>query len=91
MSVSYRKLWKLLIDKKMKKFGLLRATKMSTKTLAKLSNDKYVKMQVLEKICHVLKCNIEDIVEIVEMVPDNTPSDTLNDLLNKYKMYNFED
>ena len=66
MAVSYKKLWKLLIDKDMKKKDLRIATGMTTTALAKLGKNEHVNTEVLAKICKVLECNIEDIVEVVE-------------------------
>ena len=64
MRVSYNKLWKLLIDKGMKKMDLLEAVEMSPNTLAKLGRNESVQVETLVKICNVLNCDIEDIVEI---------------------------
>lgn len=69
MAVSYKKLWKLLIDKNMKKKDLRAATGISTTTLAKLGKDKNVSTEILSKICAALNCDVGD---IMEMVPDNT-------------------
>ena len=66
MAVSYKKLWKLLIDKDMKKKDLRMATGMTTTALAKLGKNEHVNTEILAKICKVLECNIEDIVEVVE-------------------------
>ena len=66
MAVSYNKLWKLLIDKKMKRIGLMEAAGIGTSTLSKLRKDQYVSMEVLVKICKVLNCNIGDIVDVVK-------------------------
>jgi DNA-binding Xre family transcriptional regulator len=66
MAVSYKKLWKLLIDKDMKKKDLRIATGMTTTALAKLGKNEHVNTEILAKICKVLECNIEDIVEVVE-------------------------
>lgn len=66
MGVSYNKLFKLLIDKEMKKTDLRVATKISPNTLTKLSNNEYVSMEVLVKICRVLECDFGDIVEMSE-------------------------
>ncbi len=66
MAVSYNKLWKLLIDKKMRKTDLMEAAGIGTTTLSKLGKDQYVSMEVLVKICKVLDCNIGDIVDIVK-------------------------
>lgn len=63
MKVSYDKLWKLLIDKKMKKYQLREQAHISSNSVAKLSKDKIVSMEVLMKICFVLECDIGDICE----------------------------
>lgn len=65
MAVSYNKLWKLLIDKKMSKAELRRATGISPNTMTKLNRDEEVALLVLSKICKVLNSNIGDIVEFV--------------------------
>lgn len=64
MTVSYKKLWKLLIDKDMKKKDLREATGMSTTTLAKLGKDEFVNTEILAKICKALQCDIGDIIEL---------------------------
>ena len=64
MTVSYKKLWKLLIDKDMKKKDLREATGMSTTTLAKLGKDEFVNTEILAKICKALQCDIGDIMEL---------------------------
>lgn len=66
MAVCYNKLFKLLIDKNMKKTELAKATRMGQNTLAKLSKNQNVSMDVLIRICEVLNCNIGDIVDVVE-------------------------
>ena len=63
MAVSYQKLWKLIIDKDMKKKELRIATGMTTTALAQLGKNEHVNTEILAKICKVLECNIEDIVE----------------------------
>lgn len=65
MAVSYNRLWKLLIDRKMMKKELAQRAGISSFTLAKMSNDDNVTTDTLSKICCALNCNIEDIVEIV--------------------------
>ena len=65
MAISYNKLWKLLIDKKMTKTELRLAADISTTTLAKLGKDETVSMDVMLRICKVLNCGIEDVIEIV--------------------------
>ena len=64
MARSYNKLWKLMIDKKMNKTQLREAAKITTNAMAKLAKDESVPLETLEKICAVLHCNIEDIVEV---------------------------
>jgi len=61
---SYNKLWKLLIDKKMMRTELREAAGISTNALAKLGKNESVQLQTLEKICAVLGCKLDDIVEI---------------------------
>ena len=61
MRVSYNKLWKMLIDKNMKKMDLLEAIEMSPNTLAKLGRNEDVSMDVLKRICAYLQCDIGDI------------------------------
>lgn len=65
MSVSYNKLWKLLIDKNMNKTELRLKAELGTSTLAKLGKDKPVSMEVMMRICNVLNCNIADVMDIV--------------------------
>ena len=66
MKVSYDKLWKLLIDKKMKKYQLREKASISSNSVAKLGKDEPVSMEVLVKICSALECNMSDICEFVE-------------------------
>ncbi len=65
MDVCYNKLFKLLIDKRMKKTELRQAIGVSPNTMSKLSNNEFVSMDVLVKICRALNCDIGDIVEVV--------------------------
>ena len=64
MSVSYNKLWKLLIDHNMNKSELGRAAKMSPNTIAKLGKNETVSLDILVRICKALNCDIGDIVEV---------------------------
>lgn len=64
MAVSYNKLWKLLIDKNMKKKELGVAAGISNSLIAKLGKNENVTVEVLDRICIALNCNIEDIVEV---------------------------
>ena len=65
MSISYNKLWKLLIDKKMSKADLRRAAGVAPNTMTKLRRDEEVSMAVLIKICTVLDANIGDIMDLI--------------------------
>ena len=60
---SYNKLWKLMIDKKINKTQLCKAAGITTNAMAKLGRDESVPLETLEKICIVLNCTIDDIVE----------------------------
>lgn len=64
MAVSYNGLWKILIDKGMKKGDLKRRTGISSGTIAKMTNGEAVTLTVLEKICNEFNCDIGDLVEI---------------------------
>ncbi len=66
MKINYNKLWKLLIDKNIKKTQLCEIANISTNAMAKLGKNESVQMETLVKICEALECKIEDIVEIVE-------------------------
>lgn len=63
MAVEYIRLWKLLLDKGMKKTDLKTEAGISSNVLAKLSKNEYVSMETMEKLCTSLNCNIEDIME----------------------------
>lgn len=63
MGRSYNKLWKLMIDKKMNKTQLREAAKITSNAMAKLGKDESVPVETLEKICRVLDCTIDDIME----------------------------
>lgn len=62
MAVSYNGLWKLLIDKNMKKTDLMNRVEISSSTVAKMTNGELVSMKVLEKICVELDCDFGDII-----------------------------
>ena len=68
MAVSYKKLWKLLIDKEIKKKDLSTKAGVSPATITKMGKNGHVTTEVLLKICTALDCQIEDIMEIL---PDN--------------------
>ena len=63
--VSYKKLWKLLIDKDMKKQDLMALTGISTTTVTKLNKGENINTDILVRICNALKCNVSDIMDIV--------------------------
>lgn len=63
MSLSYDRLWKLLIDKQMKKTALLEGASISTSVLAKMGRNEAVSLKNIDKICQFLNCKIEDVVE----------------------------
>lgn len=63
MNVSYNKLWKLLIDKNINKTQLCEKASISTNAMAKLGKNGPVQLEILIKICDVLECKIDDIVD----------------------------
>ena len=66
MAVCYNKLWKKLIDKNMSKTQLIKKAQISTNAMAKLGKNEDVRVEVLVKICGVLNCSLDDIMEIVQ-------------------------
>ena len=64
MVIKYSKLWKLLIDKNMKKTELIKLAGISSNAMASMGKGKNVSTDVLCKICNALNCNVEDIIEI---------------------------
>lgn len=72
MAISYKKLWKLLIDKNMIKKDLRLAAGLSTNVIAKLGKNENVSTEVLGKICKALDCDITDIMEFVDEDKSNT-------------------
>lgn len=65
MAISYNKLWKLLIDKKMSKADLRRAAGIAPNTMTKLNKDEEVSMSILIKLCKAMDVDIGDIMEII--------------------------
>ena len=65
MAVSYNKLWKILIDKKMNKTDLRQAAGVSWGAVTKMSKDENVSMDILIKVCKALECNVGDIMDIL--------------------------
>lgn len=66
MAISYKKLWKLLIDKDMLKKDLQQKAGISSASITKLGKNKNVNTDILEKICKALECDISDIMEMNE-------------------------
>lgn len=66
MGVCYNKLWKLLIDRGMKRSQFAKAVGLSAPTLAKLGKNEYVSMEVIVRICCYFHCNINEILDVVE-------------------------
>lgn len=64
MAITYKKLWKLLIDKDMKKKDLQSLAGISAASITKLGKNENVNMDIIEKICIALKCDVSDILEI---------------------------
>ena len=63
MGLSYNKLWKLLVDKKMSKADLRKAADIAPNTMTKLRRDEVVSLTILLRICDELKCSLNDVVE----------------------------
>ena len=63
--ISYKKLWKLLIDKDLNKQTLSQVANISASTLTKMSKNQYVNVEMLERICNALNCEFDDIIELV--------------------------
>ncbi|MFR4506230.1 MAG: helix-turn-helix domain-containing protein [Catenibacterium sp.] len=66
MAVRYVKLWKLLLDKGLKKTDLISQAGISSNVLAKLGRDEFVAMESISKICKALSCDVGDIMEMVD-------------------------
>ncbi len=64
MAITYKKLWKLLIDKNLKKCDLQKMADISNSSIAKLGRNENVNTEILRKICEALECDISDIMEI---------------------------
>ncbi len=68
MKVSYNKLWKLLVDKKMSKADLRRTAEIAPNTLTKMRKDEPVSIDVLLRICDKLDCNIGEMMDVIKEV-----------------------
>lgn len=71
MAYSYNKLWKLMIDRNINKTSLRQRAGITSNAMAKMGKNQPVNMEVLAKICHVLECGIEDVVEIIDDEQEN--------------------
>lgn len=65
MGVSYNRMWKLLIDRKMSKADLRKAADIAPNTMTKLRRDEPVNLAILGRVCEVLQCDFGDIIEFV--------------------------
>lgn len=75
MQLSYKKLWKLLIDKDLKKKDLIEMANVSSTCIAKLGRNENVNTNILVKICAALECDISDIVELTESTSEDGGKD----------------
>lgn len=66
MAVSYKKLWKLLIDRDMKKKELCELADISSSSITKMVHNENVNIEIIAKICNALQCGVGDIMEIVQ-------------------------
>ena len=75
MQLSYKKLWRLLIDKDLKKKDLIEMANVSSTCIAKLGRNENVNTNILVKICAALECDISDIVELTESTSEDGGKD----------------
>ena len=66
MAISYKKLWKLLIDRDLKKKDLQQMSGVSAASITKLGRNENVNTEIIEKICLALNCDVSDIMEITD-------------------------
>ncbi|MFZ7121688.1 MAG: helix-turn-helix domain-containing protein [Eubacteriaceae bacterium] len=64
MAICYKKLWKLIIDKDITKAQLRKKSGIAASTFSKMNKNEYVSLEIIERICNVLDCEIGDIIEI---------------------------
>jgi DNA-binding Xre family transcriptional regulator len=74
MKVSYKKLWKLLIDRELKKRDLADKANVSVATLTKLAKGENVNVDILVRVCSALECDLTDIMELIPDAPNNADS-----------------
>lgn len=77
MTVSYKRLFKLLIDRKMKKKELFELADVSPSTMSKMGRDEIVSMEIIARICLKLNCGVDDILEILPDSPENDTSKSI--------------
>ena len=65
-TISYKKLWKLLIDKNMKRIEMQHLTGISANILARMGKNQYVSMETVEKICKKMNCTIDEMMEFID-------------------------
>ena len=65
MAISYLPLWKLLLERNLKRTDLKSLANLSSSTLAKMGKDEYVSTKLLDRICTTLECNVEDVIQFV--------------------------
>lgn len=80
MKMSYNKLWKLLIDKQLKKSDLRTLAGISSSSLAKLGKDENVTTEVLARICNALQCDVSDIMEFVPPIDESAEKGMVEDV-----------
>lgn len=71
MALSYKRMWKLLVDKKMSKADLRKATDIAPNTMTKLRRDEAVNLAILDRVCQVLDCDFGDILEYVPEITND--------------------
>lgn len=84
MAVSYKKLFKMLIDRDMKKKDLRALTGISSNTITKLANNENVTMEVIERICLGMGCTID---EVVEFISDDQVDENIEKRANREVLY----
>ena len=72
MALSYNRMWKLLVDKKMSKADLRKAADIAPNTMTKLRRDEAVNLAILSRVCKVLDCDFGDIIEYVKDDKENS-------------------
>lgn len=71
IKITYKPLWKMLIDREMNKIDLRKKTQIAPSTFSKMNNDQQVSMDVLARICVALNCGFDDIVQIESVKKDS--------------------